>query len=227
MPELILTGPSGRLEARYHHEPATDAPIALILHPHPLLGGTMNNKVVYNLYYAFAERGFSVLRFNFRGVGRSQGTFDNGPGELSDAASALDWLQIAKPESRACWIVGVSFGTWIAMQLLMRRPEIDAFVCVAPPANLYDFSFLAPCPSSGLVINGEKDRVVPSASVAEMAAKTKTQRGIKIEHQIVPGANHFFEGEDKLAALKASVGEYIDRCSIELAAKASAKAKEK
>jgi uncharacterized protein len=225
MPELILTGPAGRLEARYHHEGAADAPIALILHPHPLFGGTMNNQVVYSLYYAFAERGFSVLRFNFRGVGRSQGVFDNGPGELSDAASALDWLQIAKPESRACWIVGVSFGTWIAMQLLMRRPEIDAFVCVAPPANLYDFSFLAPCPSSGLVINGEKDRVVPSASVAEMAAKTKTQRGIKIEHQIIPGANHFFEGEDKLAALKAGVGDYIDRRSIELAAKAKEKEK--
>ena len=224
MPELVIAGPSGRLEARYHHEAAADAPIALILHPHPQFGGTMNNQVVYNLYYAFAERGFSVLRFNFRGVGRSQGTFDNGPGELSDAASALDWLQIAKPESRACWIAGVSFGTWIAMQLLMRRPEIDAFVCVAPPANMYDFSFLAPCPSSGLVINGEKDRVVPSASVAEMAVKTKTQRGIKIEHQIVPGANHFFEGVDKLAALKASVGEYVDRRSIELAIKEKEKA---
>jgi uncharacterized protein len=75
---------------------------------------------------------------------------------------------------------------------------------------------LAPCPSSGLVVNGEKDRVVPSASVADMAAKTKTQKGIKIEHQIIPGANHFFEGEDKLAALKASVGEYVDRRTIEM-----------
>jgi uncharacterized protein len=216
VPELIINGPAGRIEARYHHEAAADSPIALILHPHPQFGGTMNNQVVYNLYYAFAERGFSVLRFNFRGVGRSQGFFDNGPGELSDAASALDWLQIAKPESKRCWIAGVSFGTWIAMQLLMRRPEVDAFVCVAPPANLYDFSFLAPCPSSGLVVNGEKDRVVPSAAVADMAAKTKTQKGIKIEHQIIPGANHFFEGEDKIAALKAGVGDYIDRRSLEM-----------
>ena len=68
------------------------------------------------------------------------------------------------------------------MQLLMRRPEIDGFICVAPPANLYDFSFLAPCPSSGLMVNGDKDRVVPSHSVGELSAKTKTQRGIKIEH---------------------------------------------
>ena len=170
MPELIINGPAGRLEARYHHEAHANSKIALILHPHPQFGGTMNNQVVYHLYYLFVQRGFSVLRFNFRGVGRSQGYFDNGPGELSDAASALDWLQLQNPDSPVCWIAGVSFGTWIAMQLLMRRPEIDGFICVAPPANLYDYSFLAPCPSSGLMVNGDKDRVVPSQSVAELAA---------------------------------------------------------
>lgn len=208
MPELIINGPAGRIEARYHHEPAADSPIALILHPHPQFGGTMNNQVVYNLYYTFVQRGFSVLRFNFRGVGRSQGFWDGGPGELADAASALDWLQMVKPDAKYCWIAGVSFGTWIAMQLLMRRPEIDGFICVAPPSNLYDFSFLAPCPSSGLMVNGDKDRVVPSASVAELTGKLKTQRGIKIDHEIVPGANHFFE--DKIEELETVVGSYLD-----------------
>ncbi len=208
MPELIINGPAGRIEARYHHEPASDSPIALILHPHPQFGGTMNNQVVYSLYYTFAQRGFSVLRFNFRGVGRSQGFWDGGPGELADAASALDWLQIVKPDAKYCWIAGVSFGTWIAMQLLMRRPEIDGFICVAPPSNLYDFSFLAPCPSSGLMVNGDKDRVVPSNSVAELTGKLKTQRGIKIDHEIIPGANHFFE--NKTDELQGVVGSYLD-----------------
>lgn len=208
MPELIINGPVGRIEARYHHEPASDSPIALILHPHPQFGGTMNNQVVYSLYYTFVQRGFSVLRFNFRGVGRSQGFWDGGPGELADAASALDWLQMVKPDAKYCWIAGVSFGTWIAMQLLMRRPEVDGFICVAPPSNLYDFSFLAPCPSSGLMVNGDKDRVVPSASVAELTAKLKTQRGIKIDHEIIPGANHFFEG--KIEELDKVVGGYLD-----------------
>ena len=210
MPELIINGPAGRLEARYHHESASDSPIALMLHPHPQFGGTMNNQVVYTLYHTFVSRGFSVLRFNFRGVGRSQGYWDGGPGELSDAASALDWLQIVKPDAKSCWIAGVSFGTWIAMQLLMRRPEIDAFICVAPPANLYDFSFLAPCPASGLIINGEKDRVVPAQSVADMVAKTKTQRGIKISHETINGANHFFAGEDKQTLMSELVGTYVD-----------------
>jgi len=208
MPELIINGPAGRIEARYHHEPASDSPIALILHPHPQFGGTMNNQVVYSLYYTFAQRGFSVLRFNFRGVGRSQGFWDGGPGELADAASALDWLQTVKPDAKYCWIAGVSFGTWIAMQLLMRRPEVDGFICVAPPSNLYDFSFLAPCPSSGLMVNGDKDRVVPSNSVAELTGKLKTQRGIKIDHEVIPGANHFFE--DKTEDLESVVGGYLD-----------------
>ncbi|MEO1398196.1 MAG: alpha/beta hydrolase [Pseudomonadota bacterium] len=208
MPELIINGPAGRIEARYHHEPASDSPIALILHPHPQFGGTMNNQVVYALYHTYVARGFSVLRFNFRGVGRSQGFWDGGPGELADAASALDWLQIVKPDARTCWIAGVSFGTWIAMQLLMRRPEIEGFICVAPPSNLYDFSFLAPCPSSGLMINGDNDRVVPSASVGELTQKLKTQKGIKIDHEIVPGANHFFE--NKVDELTDIVGSYVD-----------------
>ena len=214
MPELIINGPVGRLESRYHHESKGDSPIAMILHPHPQFGGTMNNQIVYALYYAFAQRGYSTLRFNFRGVGRSQGYFDNGPGELSDAASALDWLQLQNADSRSCWIAGVSFGTWIAMQLLMRRPEVDGFICVAPPANLYDFSFLAPCPSSGLFVNGDKDRVVPTASVAELAAKTKVQRGIKIDHAIVPGANHFLA--DKTEDLVKVVGDYVDRRTVEI-----------
>ena len=193
MPEVIFPGPEGRLEGRYHPQAAKDAPIALILHPHPQFGGTMNNQVTYNLHYAFRELGFTVLRFNFRGVGRSQGTFDQGVGELSDAASALDYLQALNPAARACWVTGFSFGAWIAMQLLMRRPEITGFVSVAPPANMYDFSFLAPCPSSGLIIHGEADRIVPTADVGKLAAKLKAQKGITITHTTVPGANHFFE----------------------------------
>ena len=93
MPEVIFPGPEGRLEGRYHPQKEKDAPVAIILHPHPQFGGTMNNKVVYNLHYTFYKMGFTVLRFNFRGVGRSQGEYDQGIGELSDAASALDYLQ--------------------------------------------------------------------------------------------------------------------------------------
>jgi len=193
MPEVIFAGPEGRLEGRYHPQPQRDAPIALILHPHPKFGGTMNNPVTHALHYAFRDLGFTVMRFNFRGVGRSQGEFDQGIGELSDAASALDYLQAMNQNASACWVAGFSFGAWISMQLLMRRPEISGFISVAPPANMYDFSFLAPCPSSGLIINGDADRIVPLDEVEKLAAKLKAQKGITITHTTVPEANHFFE----------------------------------
>ena len=178
MPEVFFNGPAGRLEGRFHPAKQRGAPIAVVLHSHPQFGGTMNNQIVYNTYYNFAERGFSVLRFNFRGVGRSQGAFDHGQGELSDAASALDWAQSISPEARACWIAGVSFGSWIGMQLLMRRPEIEGFISIAPPANRFDYSFLAPCPSSGLFVHGDKDRVAPLKEVLALIEKLKTQKGI-------------------------------------------------
>ena len=209
MPEVIFTGAAGRIEGRYHPARQRNAPIGIVLHPHPQFGGTMNHQIVYQIYYAFVHRNFSVLRFNFRGVGRSQGSFDHGQGELSDAASALDWAQSINPEARSCWIAGFSFGAWIGMQLLMRRPEIAGFVSVAPPANQYDFSFLAPCPSSGLIISGSADRVVPPADVAGLADKLKQQRGITITHKTIEGAGHFFDpGMDELIA---TVDEYVRR----------------
>lgn len=208
MPEVIFNGPEGRLEGRYHHSKVANAPVALVLHPHPQHGGTMNNKVVYNLHHAFARRGFSVLRFNFRGVGRSQGSFDSGQGELSDAASALDWMQTINPNAESCWVAGFSFGAWISMQLLMRRPEIAGFVAVAPPASIYDFSFLAPCPSSGLIVHGSSDDIVPEASAAKLAAKLQAQKNIEVAYKQVAGANHFFTNH--LDALTASVDGYLD-----------------
>ena len=208
MPEVVFTGPAGRLEGRYQPAKQRGAPIAIVLHPHPQFGGTMNNQIVYNLYYDFVNRGFSVLRFNFRGVGRSQGAFDHGSGELSDAASALDWAQSLNPDARACWIAGVSFGAWIGMQLLMRRPEIKGFISIAPPANLYDFTFLAPCPSSGILIQGEQDEVATPSATQKLVDKLRTQRHITIHHDTIPKANHFFEHE--MPDLMTSVDDYLD-----------------
>ncbi len=207
MPEVIFNGSEGRLEGRYQPGRKTGGPIALILHPSPQHGGTMNNKVVYSLFHTFLKRGFACLRFNFRGVGRSQGSFSRGEGELSDAASALDWLQAYNQNSRECWVAGFSFGAWIGMQLLMRRPEISGFITVAPPANMYDFSFLAPCPSSGLVVSGDKDEIVPTDSVVKLVEKMNQQRGIDVVHTLLSGANHFFQG--KLESLEGCVGDYI------------------
>ncbi|MGV6800741.1 MAG: alpha/beta hydrolase [bacterium] len=192
MPEVIFNGPDGRLEGRYQKSREENAPIALILHPHPQFGGTMNNKLCYEMYHMFARRGFSVMRFNFRGVGKSQGEFDQGQGELSDAATALDYLQQMNPNAPFVWVAGLSFGSWIGMQLLMRRPEIVGFISASATANLYDFTFLAPCPSSGIVIHGESDRICPWIETKDMVDKTRTQKGRKVDFAVVPEADHLF-----------------------------------
>ena len=192
MPEIIFTGPEGRLEGRYHHNEGKGSPIALVLHPHPLYGGTMNNKIVYRAYQSFAKAGFSTMRFNFRGVGRSQGKFDDGIGELSDAATALDWLQLQNPDASHVWVSGFSFGAWIALQLLMRRPEIEAFIAISPPANMYDFTFLSPCPASGLVLQGDRDDIVSEQAVSGFAEKLAQQKGSNIQYKVIGGADHYY-----------------------------------
>ena len=209
MPEVIFNGSEGRLEGRYHHSKITNAPIALLLHPHPQHGGTMSNKVVYTLYQSFVRRGFSALRFNFRGVGRSQGIFDNGQGELSDAASALDWMQSHNSNAGICWIGGFSFGAWVAMQLMMRRPEISGFISVSPPANIHDFTFLAPCPASGLILHGDKDDIVPIVSVEKLAKKLKNQKNIKIDYRVLKGGDHFMQ--EHCVELMAMVDDHLDK----------------
>ena len=208
MPEVIFAGPEGRLEGRYQPASRPRAPVAILLQPHPAQG-TMNHPIVMALYNSFVRRGFATLRFNFRGVGRSQGVFDNGIGELSDAASALDWMQQFNPEAHTTWVGGFSFGAWIGMQLLMRRPEIKGFISIAPPANMYDFTFLAPCPSSGIIVDGENDEVVTGASVQKLVDKLKTQRHITIDHATIPGANHFFQHE--MDDLMGVVDGYLDK----------------
>jgi alpha/beta superfamily hydrolase len=209
MPEVIFPGPEGRLHGRYQPASRPRAPLAIILHPHPQGGGTMNNGIVLMLYNMFVKRGFATLRFNFRGVGRSEGEFDNGVGELSDAASALDWLQAINPESPQTWVAGFSFGAWIGMQLLMRRPEVKGFISIAPPANMYDFGFLAPCPSSGLIVAGTADEVVTEPAVQKLVDKLRTQRHITIDYARIEGANHFFASE--MAELERVSETYLDR----------------
>ena len=204
--EIIFNGSQGRVEGKFYQSAEKNAPIALVLHPHPLHGGTMNNKVVYNVFQSFVNKGFSVLRFNFRGVGKSEGVFDHGEGELIDAATALDWLQNQCPEHSNCWIAGFSFGAWISLQLLMRRPEIDGFIAVSPPASSYDFNFLSPCPAQGAIIQGTKDEVSKENDVYTLYEKISNQRNSDVTY-IPIATDHFYK--DKLEEMSTSISDYI------------------
>ena len=206
--EILFTGPDGRLVGKYKKGQSLNPPVALLLHPHPLYGGTMNNPIIMELYNIFDALGFSTFRFNFRGVGKSEGKFDNGLGELADAAAALDWVQRQNPNTNQCWVGGFSFGAVICMQLLMRRPEITRFVSVSPQPNLYDFNFLAPCPASGLIVHGKKDEIAPLDDVQKLAQKLQAQKNITVEYEEVSGANHFYDNE--IPKLKKIIENYIE-----------------
>ena len=195
--EVFIPGPAGRIQAKYLKSEKKGAPVALILQPHPQYGGTMNNKIVFETYNCFYENGFSVCRINFRGVGKSDGSFDHGQGELSDAAAALDWIERENFDYSQCWIAGFSFGSLIAMQLLMRRPEINRFISISPQPNVYDFSFLAPCPISGLIVYGKNDELVPEEHILNLKKRLDMQKNIDVEFNSVNNTNHFFKNKEK------------------------------
>ena len=195
--EIFIPGPAGRLETKYYKTKKSTSPITLVLQPHPQYGGTMNNRIIYETSNSFYKNGFSVIRINFRGVGKSDGVFDNGQGELSDAAAALDWVEKENPEYNQCWVSGFSFGALICMQLIMRRPEVNKFIAISPQPNLYDFTFLSPCPISGLVVYGKNDELVQSESILNLKKRLSMQKNISVKFDPVANANHFFKGKEK------------------------------
>ena len=205
--EIFIPGSSGRIQAKYSKSKQIGAPVALVLSPHPQYGGTMNNKIVYETYNCFYKKKFSVIRINFRGVEKSEGTFDNGQGELSDAAAALDWIEKENPEYNQCWVSGFSFGALICMQLIMRRPEVNKFIAISPQPNLYDFTFLSPCPISGLVIYGKNDELVQQDSILNLKKRLSIQKNIDVKFESAANANHFFKNKEK--ELSTIINRYI------------------
>ena len=205
--EIFIPGPSGRLEGKYFKNQRKNSPVAIVLQPHPQYGGTMNNRIVQEIYNVFIKNNFSVLRINFRGVGKSDGTFDNGQGELSDAAAALDWVERENQDYSQCWVSGFSFGALICMQLIMRRPEVNNFIAVAPQPNVYDFSFLAPCPTSGQVVYSENDELVTKESINELDNRIKSQKGIEVNFSKIKNSNHFFKNKEN--ELSTEIEKYL------------------
>ncbi len=184
---LFIDGPAGRLEAI--HQPGEDArPAVVICHPHPLYGGTMRNKVVYWMARAFEDRGCHVLRFNFRGVEKSEGAWADGAGEAEDAAAALDWLHARHPGS-ALWLAGFSFGCYAGLRAAHADARVLRLFAVAPAVHLYDFSFMDADARPLSIVQGDGDEIVPPDAVRAWAARHPQAR-----LHMIAGAGHFFPG---------------------------------
>jgi alpha/beta superfamily hydrolase len=207
MPDLMLHAPEGDIEVKYHRNEKSDAPLAIVLHPHPEHGGTMNNKVVYSLYQVFSDLGFHVARFNFRGVGRSFGKFDFGDGELRDATYVFEWMKSEFPDAKDRWCAGFSFGSWVAMQLIKKEETISHFVCAGTPANVYDFSFLLPFDRPGVFLQGSDDLIVSPVAAQALCEKMTQLSDRSFPFFMIENADHFFTG--KLEEFKTMLATYI------------------
>ena len=198
MTEILINGPQGKLQGYYKHIENSES-IALILHPRNCIENSMDNNVVLSLFDIYSKKGFSTLRINFRGIQKSEGeTEEDGLGELSDAATALDWLQEQNQDINNCWIGGIDFGAWIGSQLLMRRPEIVGFINVATPIKDFDFSFLSPCPASGLIIHPNKQVDIEQKNVSSLVKKLASQKKIKISYKKINSDINFKNKENEI-----------------------------
>ncbi len=195
---LTVPGPAGTLECAVDAPDSATQGLAVLCHPHPLHGGSMDNKVVHTLARAFVQMGWRVVRFNFRGVGGSSGTWDNGVGEVDDALAVI---QACRASNEPLVLAGFSFGGFVASSAAQRLPEAQGaklLVLIAPAVEHFK---VANVPSDTLVVHGENDEIVPLAALFNWARP----QGLPVT--VIPGATHFFHG--RLPLLKNIVSQVL------------------
>jgi alpha/beta superfamily hydrolase len=202
---LTIPGPAGRLEAIVEGPLVDCRAYAVVCHPHPLFQGTMRNKVAQVLARSFAVSGITAIRFNFRGVGESEGSFANGDGETEDAMTVLEWAGRRWPGAHA-YHAGFSFGAMVALRVAAARPG-RGLVTIAPAVSKYHFEFVRPdCP--WLILQGDEDDVVEFKSVREWSRALSPPP----KFETIAGAGHFFHGRltDIKTSVKAWLAEYTE-----------------
>ncbi|HEY9072955.1 MAG TPA: alpha/beta fold hydrolase [Desulfobaccales bacterium] len=188
---VSIPGPEVTLEGRFL--PGAAGPGVVITHPHPLFGGSMNNNVVYAVERAFHSRGWATLCFNFRGVGRSTGSYGDGEAEVADVTAALDFLKSRCPGPH--YLVGYSFGAFVASKALLQGLVVDGALLISPPVAFMEMSWLPEVPRLSLIVAGDRDEIAPLLDLRTMLAAVEPP----VPLVVIKGADHFYGGrEDKL-----------------------------
>ena len=196
-----LTGPAGSLEALLDGDSAAPRAAVVFAHPHPQQGGTMHTKAVFQGAKGLARIGCAVLRFNFRGVGGSAGTFAGGVGEKEDFVAALDFMHARYPGA-PLWAAGFSFGSWVALETGADDPRVSVLIAIAPPVarNGYSFPRTLESTKPKFIVQGSQDELCPIKELWAFYAKLKEPK----ELVVIDGATHLFEGRTK------EVGEALE-----------------
>jgi alpha/beta superfamily hydrolase len=202
---LFIPVAHGRLEAILK-EPlrAPVRGVALVLHPHPLGGGTMHNKVVFRAASALNEAGLITLRINFRGVGQSSGAYDEGRGELDDVRAGLNYLEANYP-NRPITVCGFSFGARVGLEVGIPDNRVANLISIGTPVDKYDFSFLADCLKPILFVQGDQDEFGDVEQLKKFVSKLEKHTAVQLT--VIKGAGHFFEGQ--LDELKRVITDWI------------------
>ena len=204
---LFIPVEHGRLEAILKepvHEPRKG--VALVLHPHPLGGGTMHNKVVFRAAAALNEAGLTTLRVNFRGVGQSTGVHDEGRGEMDDARGGLEYLVHNFPGERVV-VCGFSFGARVGMEVGMTDHRVQYLISIGTPLNSFSFSFLEQCTKPLLFVHGEDDEFGEVAKLRELVARIRNSHPVDLV--VIPNTGHFFDNH--LDELKVAISDWVAR----------------
>jgi alpha/beta superfamily hydrolase len=203
MPEKEITFKSETLTLHGFLEEHPGEKGVVVTHPHPLYGGDMHNHVVDAVCQAYREREYSYLRFNFRGVGLSEGEYDNGVGEQDDVMAALDYFsELGKKEID---FVGYSFGAWVIARGIEKYHQVERMIMVSPPVNAMDYSFLSYSPKIKLVISGSYDDIAGTQGIKEGLPHWSPE----VVLRIIDGADHFYGG--KVNELKRLIVEFLDQ----------------
>jgi hypothetical protein len=202
---LLIPAPHGRLEGILKEPRARPARgLALLLHPHPLHGGTMHNKVVFRAGVALNDAGLTTLRINFRGVGQSTGAHDEARGERDDARVALDYLVEHYP-NQPITLAGFSFGARVGLEVGARDARVERLIGIGTPVDMYDFAFLDVARKPILFVHGTRDEFGDVERLRALATKLQAQTDVQIS--IIEGAGHFFDGH--LDEMKRVITEWI------------------
>jgi len=201
---FFIAGPAGRLEALLWTVPLADPPlVALVCHPHPLFGGTMHNKVVYQAAKALHLRDIPVLRFNFRGAGQSEGVHDRGIGEQDDVRAALDYLTAEFPH-RPILLAGFSFGSLVGLRVGCAEQRVSDLIGLGIPVDRSDLTYLRACAKPKLIIQGGDDQFGSRGNVEALFANLPAPKKLVFAE----GADHFFTGQ--LEKVRAAMDDWLD-----------------